>query len=552
MPCVNKNCKVRTNLNREGLCQSCEQFWNDMSRRKEHQGRQQQAREAAHDSRRNLGDRYQAAPEQPPQLALGRPLPPQPLPQPGPLPSNATTALPTGPPPADIVHYPPVEVNLADLTQTYNQLRRSGSQVAPDTSNKLLVDIYGMMVNMSAKQSEIDTVKKVVKTNTNRISELEAKIGNADQVSIPLGIAIRHLPPPPQGTSELQQVRNVLAAVRAEGVDPQTDVVKAVREGFKAESRPGMSDGWLGTVLVELKSEEIKTKLMKTKKILESHPNQVLRNLIIKNAKTKPEMRMERMANSLLKLNPQGQNFYFAANGNLRPKNQPYSAASQPPQNNSWQPRNLLPPRPLTNQTPYHMYGQPPPRVTSNPYQAPPPAHPAPGNKQQDLGYLPQQPHVPHDIRQHTGHLRQTVLPSPAHPYHVQQPAPAGYHPHPHGHHGVQHLAGGQHHDATQSLPHLAVPTPQLDPVQDVRITQQRESGSPPSPLGQDIVPAPPLGEEGGALEQHPHHQQYEEPVTGPSGIQHQQHDYSQPQNRFEQINIQGFSFGDSGSDDDQ
>ena len=129
-----------------------------------------------------------------------------------------------------------------------------------------------MMVNLSAKQAEIDTVKTVVKSNTSRIDELESKVGNSNQVSIPLGIAIRHLPPPPQGTSELQQVRNVLAAVRAEGVDPQADVVKAVREGFKAESRPGANDGWLGTVLVELKSDEIKTKVMRTKKVLEDHP----------------------------------------------------------------------------------------------------------------------------------------------------------------------------------------------------------------------------------------------------------------------------------------
>ena len=34
MTCVNKNCKVKINLNREGLCPSCEQFWNYMNRTK--------------------------------------------------------------------------------------------------------------------------------------------------------------------------------------------------------------------------------------------------------------------------------------------------------------------------------------------------------------------------------------------------------------------------------------------------------------------------------------------------------------------------------------
>ena len=43
-------------------------------------------------------------------------------------------------------------------------------------------------------------------------------------------------------------------------------------------------DGWLGTVLVELRTDEIKTKVMKTKKVLEDHQNQMLKNLIIKNA----------------------------------------------------------------------------------------------------------------------------------------------------------------------------------------------------------------------------------------------------------------------------
>ena len=281
-----------------------------MNRRKDHQGRQQHARDAVLDSRRDLsgGEGAPASHNQP---------------------TQSQSSLPTGPPPLDAAHYPPVDVNIANFTQTYNDIRNGAAEATPDTTNRLLVDIYGMMVNLSAKQSEIDTVKEVVKTNTSRIGELEAKIGNPDQVSIPLGIAIRQLPLPPHGTSELQQARRVLAEVRAEGVNVETDVVKAVREGFKPESRPGANDGWLGTVLVELQSDEMKTKIMKTKKCLESHPNETIKKLIIKNAKTKAEMRMERMANSLLKMNPEGQNYYFAANGNLRPKNQFQPNATQ-------------------------------------------------------------------------------------------------------------------------------------------------------------------------------------------------------------------------------
>ena len=130
------------------------------------------------------------------------------------------------------------------------------AQATPDTTNKLLVDIYGMMVNLSAKQSEIDTVKDVAKDNTSRIGELEAKIGNPNSVSIPLSIAIRNLPIPPSGTSELQQVRRVIEQIRAEGVNVETDVVKATREGFKAESMmAGLAQLWWSFKLMKGKQK---------------------------------------------------------------------------------------------------------------------------------------------------------------------------------------------------------------------------------------------------------------------------------------------------------
>ena len=54
----------------------------------------------------------------------------------------------------------------------------------------------GMMVHMFAKQSENEIVKEQVESNTDRISHLEAKVGDANEIAYPRSIAIRELPLP--------------------------------------------------------------------------------------------------------------------------------------------------------------------------------------------------------------------------------------------------------------------------------------------------------------------------------------------------------------------
>ena len=402
------------------------------------------------------------------------------------------------------------------------------SDVAPDTSNKLLVDIYGMMVNLSAKQAKIDTVKTVVQSNTSRIEDLESKIGDSIQVSIPRGIAIHHLPPPSPGTSELQQVRNVLAAVRAEGVDPQVDVVKAVREGFKAESRPGANDGWLGSVLVELK----------TKKNLEDHPNQMLKNLIIKNAKTKAEMRMERMANSLLKLDPHGQNFYFAANGNLRPRNQTYQ-----PYQNSRIPRH---PQPTANRTPFYRTPPqvyPPESYYSQFYQNNPSNELHNGAVTQN--FQPAQPHV--HIQQLRGQAPLSVVQaSHQGPHHHAEQLQQGVGHIPAPHNAQQHQVNSSLYVAPHLFPHHA---PQHRAEQPVR------APSAPPHVGQpQHVPihhlSPYADPTSGSLDTQPSGEP--DQVAGVSGIQHQQLHHPHQHQSTLQDNIQGFNFGDSEIESDQ
>ena len=306
------------------------------------------------------------------------------------------------------------------------------------------------------------------------------------------------------------------------------DVIKAVREGFKEESRPGANDGWLGTVLVELRTDEIKTKVMKTKKCLEDHQSQMLRNLIIKNAKSKAEMRMERMANSLLKLNPQGQNFYFAANGNLRPRNQHFDHYQNPRAPRQPIPTHINQPIPISTRAP---------------------SFPILPQVNQAVGYYNNfQPNKgPGEL-----HSGPSFLSSQLVPRYPQQPPhglPAPYIV-PASHHGHHHQAGQSQQGGHQvfTLPHAE--QHQGNPSQCVVPPPQQSTGQ------QVQAPRVPLPQEQHGDAHHqapsPHSSLYAEPQPGGSGTQ-QQFDQSQFQHNYQQqATLQGFRFGDTESDSDQ
>ena len=108
--------------------------------------------------------------------------------------------------------------------------------------------MYGMLLNVLSKQTENDGIKQEVKSNSERIKELEAKVGNADEISEKLGLVIRNLPMPVEGMSELENVREALIEIRAPGVDVMRDVTKAARFGWKED--------YLGTVKIELLNDD--------------------------------------------------------------------------------------------------------------------------------------------------------------------------------------------------------------------------------------------------------------------------------------------------------
>ena len=62
-------------------------------------------------------------------------------------------------------------------------------------------------------------------------------------------------------------------------------------------------------------------KSKKSNKILMTNLNPMLKNLQIKNMKSRTELKMDRALNELLKKMPNCENFYFSNNGQLKQKN---------------------------------------------------------------------------------------------------------------------------------------------------------------------------------------------------------------------------------------
>ena len=188
MVCSNKGCKAKANIGtKSGLCQSCEAFVRSSARKMEHQARQQHAWDASYDAHRNLQadlahDDHGDGPRQGPGHAA--------------------------PPPANYVfNYSTInagqalpEVNISEIIEFCEQAKQGN----PVDTGKVLSDICGMMGHIFSKQHENEGLKAKVDANTDRIEQLEAKVGDPQDVAYPRTIAIRKLPLPPLGVSDLQ------------------------------------------------------------------------------------------------------------------------------------------------------------------------------------------------------------------------------------------------------------------------------------------------------------------------------------------------------------
>ena len=67
-----------------------------------------------------------------------------------------------------------------------------------------------------------------------------------------------------------EAVKQVIKTINAQGVNSEEDVVKVIRKGEKPAT--ATQSEWPGTVFVELKSAEVRAKIMKAKKCLASVP----------------------------------------------------------------------------------------------------------------------------------------------------------------------------------------------------------------------------------------------------------------------------------------
>ena len=198
------------------------------------------------------------------------------------------------------------DLDLNALHSSYREMIQDGGQGQP----KILVDMFGMLLSIVSKQKEFDEVIEQVKINSQRIKELEDKVGKPDDVAVKLGICIKNLPLPGPGLDELDNVRRTLSHVMAPGVDVMKDVCKAIRIGCK--------EGYSGIVKVQLRNDESRASIMKSKKILNQSESPILQKLVIQKLKSYEELRMDKFCKDILKMFPDGQSYFVGSNGQIR------------------------------------------------------------------------------------------------------------------------------------------------------------------------------------------------------------------------------------------
>ena len=189
--------------------------------------------------------------------------------------------------------------------------------------------MFGMVSNILSSvrkwESSLEEVKADISENSERIAALEAKVGNKDECAVPLSISIQNLKHYDQGDTEA--VRSVIRRINAEGVNSEEAVIKVTRKGSKSAN--GNQSERLGTVLVELQSSEVKTKIMKAKKVLATDDLADMKNLRISHMKTPAQLSQDYFNRQLLKLVPGGERMYISGTGAILPKTSPPPHAHQ-------------------------------------------------------------------------------------------------------------------------------------------------------------------------------------------------------------------------------
>ena len=111
------------------------------------------------------------------------------------------------------------KVDLKHLVSSFNNL--DDHAASSTNTNEILKNMYGLLINIYAKNEQIEQFKMKVTELENKVSFLESKLNSHDEI-IPthLGIAIRHLPLPENDVSELENVRLAIDEMKVTGLNP--------------------------------------------------------------------------------------------------------------------------------------------------------------------------------------------------------------------------------------------------------------------------------------------------------------------------------------------
>ena len=233
-----------------------------------------------------------------------------------------TASLSSFPLPAmlDMVNLDPEAMNSAIAKHN------SGEVIGEAEFRRLMFGMVSNIVSSVRKfESSLEEVKADISENSERIAALEAKVGNKDECAVPLSISIQNLKHYDQGDTEA--VRSVIRRINAEGVNSEEAVIKVTRKGSKSAN--GNQSERLGTVLVELQSSEVKTKIMKAKKVLATDDLADMKNLRISHMKTPAQLSQDYFNRQLLKVVPGGERRYISGTGAILPKTSPPPHAHQ-------------------------------------------------------------------------------------------------------------------------------------------------------------------------------------------------------------------------------
>ena len=261
-----------------------------------------------------------------------------------------------------------VVVDLEKLEEMHVEVAKGNKIDEAEMQRTNLAFQIHVLKALSKKSNDVDEVKKLAENtkltadnNSEKIKALEDKVGSYDECAIPKSITFQNVTYF-SDYDEIHVIKDILRHVRTEGFNPDTDVIKAVRKGYKpaSEDKPEK----LGTICVELKSADIRSKVMKEKKCLESLPNEGntsgLRNIRIRNMLSQLEINQQFTNRTLLKMIPGGDKFYIAGNGAMRP------VSSNPHPHHLPRQHHQLPPQRPPHRAPhqYHPGNHPHPHLT--------------------------------------------------------------------------------------------------------------------------------------------------------------------------------------------